>query len=96
MHSGARDAEMVEALQISGNPAWAKVVALPQVDDLGNDFPGRRPRGAQRDSGTIQQSGFAVGPVSGPPFLRGLPGEAEAAAGLCHVAGRHASFSQQL
>jgi len=41
VHGGACNAELMEALQISGNPAWSKVVTLPQIQDLGDDFPRR-------------------------------------------------------
>src|SRR5256885_16569866 len=42
VHRRACDAQTVKAPQIGGDPARPKVVSLPKVKNLCNDFPGRR------------------------------------------------------
>src|SRR5581483_2141797 len=96
VHRRACEAHLVKALQIISDPTWPKVIELSQVENFGDHLPRSRPGGAQRYTGTITQSGFAVCPVSRSPFIKALSRDAEATAGLCHASGRYAGFSQQL
>jgi hypothetical protein len=53
VHGGARNAQLVKAPQISGDPARPKVVPLPKLNNLGNNFAGRGSRGTQWYAGAV-------------------------------------------
>jgi hypothetical protein len=72
MDRGARDLQLVKALQIVGDPSRPKVIALPQIKNLGDDLTRSGPRRMVRSSWLIAQSGISVSIVSGLPLVEGL------------------------
>jgi hypothetical protein len=53
VHGGACNGQLVKAPQISGDPAWPKVVALSKVKNLGSNLARRSSRGMQRYAGPV-------------------------------------------
>jgi hypothetical protein len=72
MDRGARDLQLVKALQMVCDPSRPKVMALPQIKNLGNDLARSCPRGMVRSSWLIAQSSISMSFVSGLPLVEGL------------------------
>jgi hypothetical protein len=72
MDRGARDLQLVKALQIVCDPSRPKVMALPQTKNLGDDLTRSCPRGMVRSSCLIAQASISMSFASGLPLVEGL------------------------
>jgi len=59
MYGRTRNLELVKALQISGDPAGAKVIVLPQLQDFADNRRQRLARRMMWRAWTISKTGFA-------------------------------------
>ena len=93
-HARVADLDVVVALEVHGDPGWAEVVVLAQVEDLAHDLG---PGGVRADLGpvgTVPEPIQAIGVIAAPPGIEALAADAEVAAGQRHVAGDLLSVAQ--
>src|SRR5271170_3161190 len=67
MDRGACDLYLVKTLQIVFDPSRSKVIALPQIKNLGDDLTRSSPRRMVRSAWLIAQSSISMSLVSGLP-----------------------------
>jgi len=84
MDRGHRDRPLVEALEVVGDSPRAKVILLPQIQNLADDVLRRRSRTTLGYSRPVAQRCVAPFGVPLPPFVEGLPGNAKMPAGVGH------------
>ena len=65
VHRGAGHVDVVESMQIAADPAGAKAVALPQIQDLRDNCPRGCARKVKRRPWPIAQTGFTLALESG-------------------------------
>jgi hypothetical protein len=88
--------DIVETMQIAGNPSRPKSVAFSQIQDLGNGRTGRSARTMQRRSGPIAQASLPVALVPSAPFVEGFARKTEIPAGLSYASGQVVGLPQEL
>jgi hypothetical protein len=93
-HARVADLEVVVALEVHGDPGWAEVVVLAQVEDLAHDL-GTGGVGADLGPvGAVPEPIEAVGVIAAAPGVEHLAAAAVVAAGQRHVAGDLLSMAQ--
>src|SRR5690606_13494926 len=85
VHRGARDANLVEPLQVRRDAAWPEVIVLAQIQDLADDLPRGGARRPMRRPWAVAESRVAVLGVPSLPLVEGLPGAAVPAADTRHI-----------
>jgi hypothetical protein len=96
VHGRACHVNVVETMQIAGNPSRTKSVALSQIQDLGDNGARGSPRAMKRRSGTIAWASVTVGLVPSSPFVEGFARKAEMPAGLSYASGQVVGLPQEL
>jgi hypothetical protein len=80
MHRGARDHNLMESLQVRGDPGRPEVIMLAQMEDLADHLARRGSRRSLWRPRPIAQSGVTVLDVSTLPLVERFPGNAESTA----------------
>jgi hypothetical protein len=66
-HPGGADLDVVVALEVHGDPGWAEVVVLAQVEDLAHDLGTGGVRADLGPVGTVPEPIQAIGVIAAPP-----------------------------
>jgi hypothetical protein len=93
-HAGGADLDVVVALEVHGDPGWAEVVVLAQVEDLADHLGTGGVGTDQRPVRAVPEPIQAIGVIAAPPGIEALAADAEVAAGQRHVAGDLLSMAQ--
>lgn len=96
MHCRPCHVDAMEAMQVAGDPARPKPVALPQIQDFGDNRARCGARGMKGCSGPIAQAGLTVTLVPGAPLVEGLARKAEMPTGLSYASRQVAGLPYEL
>ena len=77
MHSGARDHNLMESVQVRCDPGRPEVIVLAQIEDLADHLARRGSRRSLRRPRPIAQPGVTVLRVSPLPLVERFPGNAK-------------------
>jgi hypothetical protein len=86
----------MKAMQIAGDTTRSKSIALPQIQDFGDNRARCGTRGVKGRAGPIAQAGLTVTLVPGVPFVEGLARKTIMPAGLGNASGEFVGLPDKL